>query len=55
MEFYFDLRVRKLTVLEHDFVKNYKHTSRTRVRASSGPLINFIKWALKYLFRSDLI
>ena len=26
-----------------------RHTSsRTRVRASSGPLINFIKWVLEY-------
>ena len=26
-----------------------RHTSsRTRVRPSSGPLINFIKWVLKY-------
>ena len=23
-------------------------SSRTRVRPSSGPLINFIKWVLKY-------
>ena len=25
-----------------------KASSRTRIRTSSGPLINFIKWDLKY-------
>ena len=32
-----------------ELVSYVRHTSsRTRVRPSSGPLINFIKWVLKY-------
>ena len=30
------------------WLRRQTQSSRTRVRASSGPLINFIKWVLKY-------